>query len=102
MYNQIMELATTQFDTYKVVNLLKEKGFTKKQAEGFVEAIQNVSFTGISKDDLLDVESTLRGEVQTIRESISSMKVWFMGLVLAQTVGTLGVVFTMFQFFLGQ
>jgi len=38
-YNKNMQYANLHFDTYRTVNLLKERGHTKKQAEGFIEVM---------------------------------------------------------------
>ena len=56
-----MELATLHFDTYKAVNLLKDKGFTKKQSEGIIEVIQEVTLSGVAtKQDVQDVKDELK------------------------------------------
>lgn len=37
-----MELATLHLDTYKVVQLLQSKEYTKKESEGFIEAYKKL------------------------------------------------------------
>lgn len=112
-----MELLSLNLDTYKAVNLLKGKGFTKKQSEGIMEVIQEATLSGVSSkqdvqnvynkiqsvhDELKDNIQETKDDVQEVRQEISSLKVWFMGLILARTVGILGIVFGMLQFFLGK
>ena len=46
-------MKTLTIDTHKVVSLLQQKGFTKEQAEGLVEAAREVDTTEIAtKHDL--------------------------------------------------
>lgn len=35
-------MKTISLDTHKVITLLEERGFTRKQAEGFVEAVKEI------------------------------------------------------------
>ncbi len=68
-----MNFATLHFDTYKVVTLLKERGFTKKQAEGIMEAVQEVTISGIAtKEDLHKVETALRSEITKVEANLRS------------------------------
>ena len=61
-----MELVTLHFDTYKVIKLLQEKGYSKEEAEGFIEAVQEIQLSGVStKQDVQD----LRKEIQDLRVS---------------------------------
>lgn len=62
-----MELATLHLDTYKVVQLLQSKGYTKKEAEGFIEAIQEITLSGVAtKQDISDLKQDISDLKQTI------------------------------------
>ncbi len=66
-----MDLATLHFDTYKVVKLLQEKGYSEKEAEGFILAIQEVTLSGVAtKQGLQDVKEGLGKEIQDVKESL--------------------------------
>ncbi len=55
-----MDFATLHFDTYKVVQLLQSKGYTKDEAEGFIQAIQEVTLSGVAtKQDILNVKTDI-------------------------------------------
>lgn len=56
------------FDTYKVINLLTDKGFTKDQSEAVVRVFQEVKVEDVvSKEEFLSV----RDEVRTMRAELS-------------------------------
>lgn len=87
-----MNIATLHFDTYKVVNLLKERGFTKKQSEGVVEAVQEVAISGVAtKEDLHDLEMRLRSEIQ--KNANDNLK-----FQIIQTITIIGVMVGLIQF----
>jgi hypothetical protein len=51
-----MDIATLHLDTYKVVKLLQEKGYSEKEAEGFIEAIKEINLIGVAtKQDISDL-----------------------------------------------
>ena len=78
----IMELATLHLDTYKVVKHLQGKGFTKKQAEGFIEAIQEITLSGVAtKQDVQDAKNEM------------------LKFQIIQTIALVGVMVALFQFF---
>ena len=142
-----MNFATLHFDTYKVVNLLMGKGYSKDEAEGFIEAIQEVTLSGVAtkqdiddikesmndlrqdmndlriatKQDIDDVKESMndlriatkqdidevRGEIQSVRDEIQGVrkeiqdvKNELIKFQLIQTLAILGLMFTMFQFFI--
>lgn len=79
------------------------EGFKEEQAEGLLKAMQEITLAGVAtKEDIQNLEKQIQNtnnEIQDVRSGIASMKVWFMGLLLGQTVAILGVMFTLFQFF---
>lgn len=89
-----MSFATLHLDTYKVVKLLQSKGYTKEEAEGFIEAIQEVTLSGVAtKQDIADLKeeiSKLEGNISTLDaktdKKIDNLKIWFLGAMLTQTV----------------
>ncbi len=49
-------MTTLVKDTHKLINFLQQKGYTKEQAEGFVEAVKDFDLGDIvGKSDLLDL-----------------------------------------------
>ena len=71
------------FDTLEAVKLLKKNGFTKEQAEALVKFEK-------SKDT---------SQVAT-KQDVADLKIWVLTLLLGQTVLIVGLMFTMFQFFM--
>lgn len=61
-------MSTIAIDTYKTINKLIEKGFTKEQAEGMVEALTESAL--VTKDDL--------------SSAVKDLKIWVLLMLLAQ------------------
>ncbi len=71
----LTESVTLNLDTYKVVKLLQNKGYSKQEAEGFIEAIQEITLNGIAtKQNLDDVKNDLYREIKGINERIDSVR----------------------------
>ena len=84
-----MGLATLHLDTYKVVKLLQDKGYTKKEAEGFIEAIQEITLSGVAtKQDVQDLQK----DIQYLRNETIKFQ-------LIQTLAIIGVLIALFQIF---
>lgn len=91
-----MELATLHLDTYKVVKLLKEKGYTEQEAEGFIQAIQEITLSGVAtKQDVQDI----RQEIQNLRQDMSKMAADNLKFQLIQTITIIGVMIALTQMF---
>ena len=71
------------FDTLEATKLLTEGGFSKKQAEALVR-----------------LEKSKDTSQVTTKQDISDLKIWVLTLILGQTVLIVGLMFTMFQFFM--
>lgn len=64
------------------MTLLKERGFTKKQAEGIMEAVQEVTISGVAtkedvqsiKDDMHDLEIGLRADINKVEAKINKVE----------------------------
>ena len=84
-----MELATLHLDTYKIVKLLQEKGYTEAQAEGFMQAIQEITLSGVAtKQDIADVrEEMAKGFADSLK------------FQLIQTVAIITVIIALSQIF---
>ncbi len=53
-------MTAVTFDTYKIVQKLQSKGYSREQAEAFVEAIQEINFADLAtKKDLLELKFEL-------------------------------------------
>ena len=84
-----MQLATLNLDTYKVVKLLQEKGYTKDQAEGFIDAVQDITLSGVAtKQDLQDLRNEVKDEFRNM-----------MRFQIIQTVTIIGVMVALLSFF---
>jgi hypothetical protein len=102
-----MEFATLHLDIYKVVKLLQEKGYSEKAAEGFIQAIQEITLTGVAtKQDLQDLGAKLKGdiqnvrsEIQDVREQVVHLKNETLKFLIIQTLTIIGVMVALFQFF---
>ncbi|MEL7123144.1 MAG: hypothetical protein AAFO07_27090 [Bacteroidota bacterium] len=106
--------ATLNLDTHKVVKLLKERGYSEEAAEGFIEAIQEITLSGIAtKQDLYefqamtvkefqDTRNEIREETQDLKTEIAGIKgqltalearfgvfQWAMGIHMAMTIAIL-------------
>ena len=61
-------MTTIAIDTHKTINKLVEKGYTKKQAEGLVDALTESNL--VTKDDL--------------NSMVKDLKIWVLMMLLAQ------------------
>lgn len=98
-----MEFATLNMDTYKVVQLLQDKGYTQEEAEGFIEAIQEITLTGVAtKEDIRNiekeikhVETGLNTTIQSVetswRTAMQEMKTDLTKLIYINTIATIGI-----------
>lgn len=70
-----MEFATLHLDTYKVVKLLQSKGYTKKEAEGFIEAIQEITLSGVAtKQDVADLKEDIAEHKAATKQDIADLR----------------------------
>jgi len=84
-----MQFANLNFDTYRTVTLLKERGYSKKQAEGFIEVMQEVTLSGVAtKEDIQDV----RNEIQQSRNETLKFQI-------IQTLTIIGVMIALAKIF---
>ena len=91
-----MDIATLYMDTYRIVQLLQTKGYGKKEAEGFIEAIREINLLGAAtKQDLLEIRTELK-------EDITDLKGDMLKFQLVQTVAIIGVMIALTQLFLGR
>lgn len=102
-----MELATLHLDTYKVVKLLQEKGYSEEEAEGFIAAIQEITLSGVAtKQDVKDIRAEIqdvRNEVQDVekglRKEIQDIKNEMLKFQVIQTIAIIGVMIALSQIF---
>ena len=95
-----MELATLRFDTYKAITLLKEQGFTKKQSEGIIKVIQDVTFSGVAtKQDIQDIKQDIQDLRKEFDEKLTKGFSDMLKFQLIQTIGIIGVMVALFQVF---
>jgi len=106
-----MDFATLHFDTYKVVKLLQEKGYSEKEAEGFILAIQEVTLSGVATKqglqetkeglsrEIQNVKEELKSEINDLRGEIARLKNDTLKFLMVQTLTIVGVMVALFQFF---
>ena len=88
-----MDIATLYMDTYRIVQLLQTKGYSKEEAEGFIEAIREINLVGVAtKQDLLEIRTELK-------EDITDLKGDMLKFQLVQTVAIIGVMIALTQLF---
>ena len=113
-----MEFATIHLDTYKVVTLLQEKGYSKEEAEGFIQAIQEITLSGVAtRQDIVDVQNEIQNtkaelitDIQTLqsklhtttsdlKDDLAELKNDSLKFLMIQTLAIVGVMVALFQFF---
>lgn len=95
-----MELATLHLDTYKVIKLLQEKGYTKKEAEGFIEAIQEITLSGVAtKKDVQDIREEIKDLETRLSDKIVKGLSDNLKFQIIQTIAIIGVMVALFQIF---
>lgn len=95
-----MDIATLYMDTYKIVQLLQTKGYTKEEAEGFIEAIREINIIGVAtKQDISDLRDELKKEIADIRDDMITLKGDMLKFQLIQTIALIGVMIALFQIY---
>lgn len=95
-----MQFANLHFDTYRTVNLLKERGYTKKQAEGFIEVMQEVTLSGVAtKEDVQDVRNEIQGVRSELKEDIQQSRNETLKFQIIQTLTIIGVMIALTKIF---
>lgn len=95
-----MDFATLHMDTYKIVNLLREKGYTKKEAEGFIEAIQEITLSGVAtKEDIQNVRNEISDLRTGTQKDFMDLRAEMLKFQVIQTVAIIGVMVALFQIF---
>ena len=100
MYNWCMELATIHFDTYRTVKLLQDHGFSEEQAEGFMEAMREITLTGVAtKQNVQDVRDELKQDIQDLRDEVRRDVQGILKFQIVQTITFVGVMIALFALF---
>ena len=75
-------MSAITIDSYRIVNILKERGFSQQQAEGLAEAIRSISLENVST----------KSDVQAIVEAakVDIMK-WMFGGFLTILLAIMGI-----------
>lgn len=110
-----MDIATLYMDTYKIVQLLQTKGYTKEEAEGFIEAIREINIIGVAtKQDISDLRDELKEEIAEVRnelkqdiadlrdelkQDMNTLKGEMLKFQLIQTIALIGVMIALFQIY---
>ncbi len=87
-------------DTYKVVQLLQAKGYTKDEAEGFIAAIQEITLSGVAtKQDITEVKGEISSLRIELKEEISDLRNDTLKFLMIQSIALVGVMVALFQVF---
>ena len=71
----MLDYATLNLDTYKVVKLLQERGYSEEAAEGFIAAIQEITLSGVAtKQDIRNVQKEIAELRSTTKEDIDGLQ----------------------------
>lgn len=109
-YNDNMTIAHLNLDTHRVVKHLESKGYTEEQAEGFIEAIEEISLIGVAtkedfnvlntKIDALgrDLEKKIADSRHELKQEIAEVQHNMMRFMLLQTGVIIGVTFGLVKF----
>ena len=117
----MLEMASFHMDTYKIVQLLQEKGYSKEQAEGFIETIQHIALPGVAtkedihksdkkadkihnelkqdiaslRSEIAEVRSELKEEINSLRtevkEDVANLRNDLTKLIYINTITTIGI-----------
>lgn len=112
----MLETAKLYMDSYKIIKLLEERGFEKMQAEGVLEAIQEINLLGVAtkadisgvREEIADFKAEVaefKAEVKTdnlalreeIKNSAANTRTWVLGFLLIQLVGIISLIVTLMQ-----
>lgn len=95
-----MEFATLHLDTYKVVKLLQEKGYTEAEAEGFIQAVQEITLSGVAtKQDVSELRQFITDTKYELEEKIAKVASDALKFQLVQTITIVAVMLALFQLF---
>lgn len=77
-------MTTITYDTYHMVNILKEKGFSREQASGVIEVLEEIDFQNVaSKEHVTSASAQLEAKLYRA--------------LAVQTIVTIGAVATIVQ-----
>ena len=69
-----METTTAhlRLDTHRIIKGLEKRGFTEEQAEGVLQAIEEIELQGVvTKGDLASLEAVLKTDLNTVKTMLS-------------------------------
>jgi hypothetical protein len=76
-------MAAVIFDTYKLVNMLIDRGFTQEQANGVREAVEQIDLSNLAtKADLQSVKSDIKADFSDFRAEIFK---WAVPVLIGQS-----------------
>jgi hypothetical protein len=89
-------MASLSIDTYRAISLLQERGYSKRQAEGFVAVIQSADLADVAtRDDISD----LKDDIAALERSIHGARIEMYKVAAAQTLVIIGAVAALMQAF---
>lgn len=70
-----MESAHLHLDTHRIVKNLESRGFTEEQAEGGLQAIEEIRLVGVStKEDIANIRQDLKQTEQSLRQDFQQIE----------------------------
>ncbi len=86
-------MTTITIDTLKANAILKEHGYSDKQAEGFISVFQNIDLDAVaSKNDVKNATADIRGEIANLRSEMYKIVAAQTLIIIAAVVGILQLV----------
>ncbi|MCG8328556.1 MAG: CCDC90 family protein [Chitinophagales bacterium] len=93
-----MEFATLHMDTYRIVQLLEEKGYSKDQAEGFMQAVQEISLTGVAtRQDIAEVKKEIADVEGRVKQEIAQVKIDLFKFMFMNSLAIVGLTVTLIK-----
>ncbi|MCB9352525.1 MAG: hypothetical protein H6573_34335 [Lewinellaceae bacterium] len=96
-------------DTYKIVRLLQDKGYSQEEAEGFIQAVQEITLTGVAtRQDITNVRkevADLRAELKTdiaalrtdLKTDIAEVRTDLYKFMFLNSIGIVGLTVTLIK-----
>lgn len=77
-------MTTLAIDTYKIIQRLEGKGYTRQQAEGFIEVLQDIDFDHFAtKSDIKELRAEIREMELRMDTRFKDLQLRLGGMIMA-------------------
>ena len=87
-------MASLSIDTYKVISLLQQQGYSRQQAEGLVEVLLSADLVDVATQ--VDI-AKLRDDIAGLDHSLQTVRVEMYKVAAAQTLVIIGALVALAQ-----